>query len=193
MKLESWVFSFAVCGFTCVSANAASVYVTPSHSVEASAGGTTILHVFMDFSDDPTLGGGVDVDLAGPISLQAFTPSAWFAGLDPFFTGYSTSSEIADHDLALWFGDFNGLGGVNEIGTLSLNLLGNGSAQVSLGINTLFGPFFSATDFNQQNVQLIGATLDVGVPAVPLPGAVWLLASSLGAFFGLRRNRPARA
>jgi hypothetical protein len=191
VKLRSLFFSFAVCAFACTGAHAASVYVTPSHSVVPSPGETTVLHLFMDFSDDPTLGGGLDIDLTGPISLQAFTPSAWFDGLDPFFTGYSTEVGVADHELALWFGDFNGLGGVNEIGTLSVNLLGNGSAAVNLGINSLYGPFFSATDFDQQDVQLTGATLDVGVPQVPLPAAAWLLASGVGAFFGMRRTRLA--
>lgn len=166
---------------------AASVYIAPSDSAVSVLDGTTVLHLFMDFSDEITLGGGIDLDIAGPVSLAAFTPSAYFATLDPAFTGFSTAPDVADNDLAIWFGDFSGLSGVNELGTLALNLLGEGTATLDIGINSLYGPFYSAETFDLQDVLLSGATINV--TPVPLPGALWLLMSGLGAIGAFARNR----
>lgn len=171
-------------------AQAASIYLLPSNATVSINETTATLELFMDFTGDPTLGGGIDLDLSGPISLLSFTPSDYFNALntdalgDTDFTGFGTAS--ADADFEIHFGSFAGLSGVNKLGDITVSLDGAGLGTIALAINSLYGDFFS-TQGGLQDVTLAGATLQV----VPVPAAAWFFVSALGVLGGVRLRRAA--
>ncbi|GMW06782.1 MAG: hypothetical protein AMXMBFR8_15790 [Nevskiales bacterium] len=166
-------------------AQAASIYVQPASGTVDLAAGQAVLEIYMDFSSDPTIGGGFDLDISGPASLDSFSPSAWFTTVpDPFLTGFGT--DLADNDLEIHFGDFFGLEGPAKLGDLTLNLSGAGTASVVLSLNSYFSPFFDINN-QEQAVALSGAS--VQIQAVPTPAAAWLLAGGLGFLWHVRERR----
>lgn len=165
-------------------AQSASVFLSPANGTGILFDGTATLELFMDFSDTPTIGGGVDFTVTGVGSLAAFSPSEWFNTVpDPFFTGFSFDPLVADGDLEVHFGSFFGLSGLNKVGDLTINLLGLGEIVVAISINSFFGDFFPTAGLEPMAVELVGATITV----VPVPAAVWLFASGLGLLLGWRR------
>ncbi len=168
--------------FALSTVQAASVSITPTLS-SGNVGHNATLELFMDFTGDPTLGGGIDLALSGPISWVSFTPSAYFSALDSIFTGHGTV--FADADYEIHFGDFLGLGGNNKLGNIVVNLSGAGTGSIDIAINSLSGEFQSATTFAPQTVSLNGAEIQIN--AVPVPAAVWLFGSALGLLGGSRR------
>lgn len=160
---------------------AASVFLTPASVTTNLGAGTVTLELFMDFTGVQTLGGGIDLNATGPITIQSFTPSAYFTGTaDPAFTGFGTAQ--ADADFEIHFGSFSGLTGLNKLGDLTIGLGGLGLANVGLAINSFYGGFVSLTGAAQQ-VTLTGAQINV----VPVPAAVWLFGSAMGLLGWLRR------
>lgn len=170
-------------------AEAASVSLLPASSTVPLSDGTGTLELFMDFTDDPTIGGGIDLALSGPISFNSFTPSAYFSTVpEAGFTGYGAAA--ADADFEIHFGNFAGLSGLNKLGDVRVNLLGTGAGQVAININSAFGDFYS-TGSIKQIVSLNGAQVNV----VPLPATAWLFATGFGLVGGWRRlvGKPRRA
>jgi len=180
MRTLGGLLAFLVVVTISPAVNASSVYLDPASSDVQLSDGTATLSLYMDFSDTLTVGGGIDLSLSGPISFNSFTPTAYFSGLDSFFTGYSTAN--ADGDLEVHFGDFAGLGGVNKLGDLTVNLNGLGTGNIGMNINSLYGDFYD-TSSNLMSVSLQGAQINV----VPLPAAAWLLMSALGLLLPGRR------
>ena len=179
------------CTLALPTVQAASVFITPALQSVPSTDGTATLELFMDFTGDPTIGGGIDLVFSGPISLASFTPSAYFDARDPFFTGFSLDPVAEPGGLAdtlggieIHFGDFGGIDGSNKLGDLTINLLGSGLADIAMNINTTFGDFFD-TGSNPQVVSLNGANITIS--AVPVPAAIWFLASALGLLGGFGR------
>lgn len=171
-------------GATAGTAQAASVFLSPASTSVPLTNGTVTLELFMDFTGTPTIGGGVDFSLSGPLSIVSFSPSSYFTNTaDPAFSGFGTT--FADNDFEVHFGSFSGLSGLNKLGDLTLGLTGLGIGNVNLGINSVFGDFISLSSSVQQ-VQLSGAQVNV----VPVPAAVWLFGGAVGALGWLRR-RPA--
>lgn len=165
----------------------ATIYATPAEQSVSLIDGTAVFELFMDFTDEATLGGSIDLDFSGPISFNSFVPSAWFNTVpEAVYTGFET--ERADGDLMIRFGrNPPGLSGVNSLGTVTVNLLGEGAGILDININSIFGPFVSASTFDVMEVELHGAQLDIVSP-VPLPAAAWLLLSGLGALGVVRRR-----
>ncbi len=178
MKLCKLLPLFATLLFATAS-QAASIYLTPAASTVPVSNGTTTLELFMDFTGESTIGGGIDLALTGPISIASFAPSSYFdTQTDAAFTGFGTAD--ADNDFEIHFGNFAGLSGVNKLGDLTINLLGTGSGEILIGINSLFGQFFD-TSSQPMVVQLDGAQLQI----VPLPAAAWLFLSATGLLGGI--------
>jgi len=152
--------------------HAASLYLQPATSTVPLSAGTATLELYMDFPDTATLGGGIDLDVTGPLSFASFTPSSYFAGLDAFFSSHGTAN--ADADYEIHFGDFAGLSGAHKLGDISVNLLATGPGAINLAINQFYGDFY---DVNSEvmSVALNGAEINV----VPLPAAAWLLLTGL--------------
>lgn len=163
------------------SSNAASLYLLPASSDVQLSAGTTTLELYMDFTGTPTIGGGIDLSLTGPISFASFTPSSYFAGLDSLFSGHGSTN--ADGDYEIHFGDFAGLGGVNKLGDINVNLLAGGSGGIGLAINQFYGQFYD-TNSLPMTVALNGAEVNI----VPLPATVWMLLTGVGSLL-IRRVR----
>lgn len=182
-RIKSTLAVIALSALALPFAEAASVYLTPaSQSVNVNAGSVT-LELYMDFTGSPTIGGGIDLDFQGPLSLGVFTPTSYFTNTaDPFFTGFGTAD--ADNDLEIHFGNFAGLSGVNKLGDLSVNLLATGQGSILMAINSTYGAFQGINSL-PQSVSLVGAEINV----VPLPGGVWLLLTGVGALIGRRISR----
>lgn len=163
---------------------AASIYLTPASSSVPLSAGTTTLELFADFTGEPTIGGGIDLTFSGPTSLNGFTPSAWFTTVpDPAFTGYGQGN--ADGDFEVHFGSFAGVSGLNKLGDLTLNLSDTGLIQVTMGINSFYGPFFGIVGTEPLDVTLSGAEVSV----VPLPASVWLLGTAIAGLAGRRLRK----
>ena len=162
-------------GLSMSASEAASVYLTPASQSASLSSGSVTLELYMDFSGagEQTVGGGVDLDFQGGISMGTFTPTSYFTTTaDPFFTGHGTVD--ADNDYEIHFGNFAGLGGVNKLGDLTVNLLSLGVGTISMAINSAYGNFYS-TSSQLQSVALPGAQINV----VPAPAGIWLLVTGL--------------
>ncbi len=179
----------------CVPAQAVSVYMVTTGSLGVDSdtflaveGATYNIEIWMDFTDDRTLGGGYDV----VFDEAAFDFVSWeSAGLgDPDF---SRIPDVFDGLLeSATVGDFNGLSGPDLIATATfvlvdvsvLSAFGSMTTSATSGIG---GPWQSAVDFICcQEVDFFGVDF---VTPVPLPAAAWLLLGGLGWLGGLRFAR----
>jgi hypothetical protein len=188
-KLKSLLAVAMLAGLSMSAAEAAAVYMEPDSQAgiyDPEVPSTVSFELWMDFTNEPTIGGGIDLDLQGPISMAEFTPSSYFTDTaDPSFTGHGT--ENADNDYQIHFGNFAGLSGVNKLGDITVNLLGSGLGSISLAINTFYGGFFG-TDFLSIDVD-VSDEAAITASAVPAPAGVWLLLTGLA---GLVTRRFAR-
>lgn len=193
-----------------LNASALAVYLSPASSTVDVAQGTTTLELFMDFTGTTSQGGGIVLDISGPLSFASFTPSAYFGSLDTVqvvsqcpgyvagnpatycnpdtydFTGYGTADKPASAEWEVHFGAFAGITGANKIGDITLDLTGVGLGTLALSASGEldFGPF----------VDLLGDPLEVDfigaeVNAVPLPATAWLLPTAVGIAGVWRRRR----
>ena len=151
----------------------------------------------MDFTDDPTLGGGTDIAFDSSILGDdwTFTFDTTFLTLvdnptDPpsGFTQLPTSVESGVVN-NLMFGTFSGVGGNNLVGTLMFNIIGEGTTALTMTQNVIAGPFVSSTTFGAQAVDYLNTSVTTVAP-VPLPAAAWLMLSGLGALVGFCKRKP---
>ncbi|MFK5950981.1 MAG: VPLPA-CTERM sorting domain-containing protein [Methylococcales bacterium] len=149
---------------------------------------TVILDLQMDFSDDPTLGGGVDIFYNGSLLNFVSFEINPALGSDPSFT--RAPDDLGNVLEGLVFGNFNGLSGPESVGTLTFTTLGTGIADFTIAETTdplKGGGFFSAVTLTAQNPTFIGTS--VNISAIPLPAAAWLFASGLLGLAGFSRRR----
>lgn len=183
-KFHTLLAAIAALYLTCGQVQAATISLNPA-SQSVSLGNQISIQLNMDFSGDPTLGGGVDILYNS--SLLSFASFSFDAGLgdDPLL---QRQPDVLPGTLnGLAFGNFDGLSGPSIVGTLIFNTIGAGVANFTLAENVLpAGGFFSAATFDQQAVTYSGAS--VNVTAVPLPAACWLMLSGLGVLGGLRKR-----
>ena len=184
---------------------AASISMVPSF-VAANPGDTVAIDVVMDFSDQPTLGGGFDI-FYDPTALGfvswVFDP-AMLAVSDPTFTrspdncaaGLVGGCTQAGELNGIGFGDFAGLSGPLPVGTVTFTVLDpspvppGGSTFLTMNDNnTPTGPFFDAASFDEIIVDYNGAEVQVGTTVIPVPPSVWLFASGLIGVVGVARRR----
>jgi len=185
------LFPIAIGALLCVlsaAASAVSISLSPLTS-SVPLGNQVSLQLNMDFSADPTLGGGVDITFDNSLlSFASFTFDPTL-GDDP---SLQRQPDVTPGLLTgLGFGNFNGLSGPSVVGTLIFNTLAPGIAQLSLADNASpVGPFYSAHTSNQQTIDYTGASASIS--PVPLPGAVWLLMSGAGLFISVQRKQNSR-
>lgn len=182
------VFPFAIGALLCVlsaAASAVSISLSPLTS-SVPLGNQVSLQLNMDFSADPTLGGGVDITFDNILlSFASFTFNSTL-GDDP---SLQRQPDVTPGLLTgLGFGNFNGLSGPSVVGTLIFNTQAPGIALLSLADNgSPVGPFYSANTSNPQTVNYTGAS--VTISPVPLPGALWLMGSGAGLMCAFGRKR----
>jgi hypothetical protein len=94
-------------------------------------GNQVSLQLNMDFTGDPTVGGGVNILYSS--SLLSFVSFVFNPGLgdDPFF---QRLPDVLNNELnGLAFGNIDGLEGPSVVGTLTFNTVGSGFADLALG------------------------------------------------------------
>jgi hypothetical protein len=145
------------------------------------AGSQATFELWMDFTGDSTLGGGVDVIFdnfinGNQLSFNSYTPEILgdtFLINEPFV---NTNGKSLD---GITFGDVNnGLEGPALVGTLVFDTLVDGNYTLSLIDSIDAGGFFSISG-TPQSPAYTTANLTVTPSAVPLPAAAWLMLSGL--------------
>lgn len=170
--------------------NASTVSITPGSS-SVSGSGTTGFELFMDFPGVTIQGGGVSLNLSGPISTVVFTPTTYMQGLiDEGFAGFGAGVANAGDDFGVYFGAFAGITGANKLGDISVNVTGTGLASIALFQSTDF-PFSALNTGAPFNVTGQGTSV-LNVAAVPAPATAWLLATGIGAVGAWRRRKSKR-
>lgn len=169
---------------------AASISLNP-HSTTVNVGSNFSVDLVMDFSDEATLGGGIDINYNGSMTdFVSFTYDSTFLTMtDPSFTcpgaGACTPIDQPNSVSNIAFGNFMGIGGLFTIGTLEFTALDAGDIFLSTAETTGAGGLFvSASTFGAMDVVFNGTS----VTAVPLPAAAWLFLTGLGVF-GFASNR----
>jgi len=178
-------------GIAATSANALSISALPATQDVLATDGTATIDIVMNF-EEQSIGGGIIIDLSGPIAFVSFAPSAYFNTLnttndDTDFTGFGTANKPADTDFEIHLGNFGGLGGNQVLGTLTVSLTDSGTGVIDLAISPdiFYGGFFSLLA-EEQNVTLNDASIN---SVVPLPTTAWLFATGMGLVGFWRRRR----
>ena len=172
---------------------AASVSLSPQVT-SVNAGDNIAVDILIDFSDEPTLGGGIDVLYdASLVDYVSFSFNSSFESLiDPLMS--CPSAGVCDPVSSVGlleniaFGNFSGLGGSFNIGTLNFDALSAGSALFSTQANSSAGgPFVSANTWDVMPVTFNGAS--VTVSEVPLPAAGWFFLTGLTSLVISKRKK----
>jgi len=147
------------------------------------------LDILMDFTDEPTVGGAIDVFYNESIlSFQSFDFDSTTPGLDPVF---NRLPEVLSGELeGIGFGSFSGLSGPGIVGTLTFQVIGDGSAILNMAItdNNLAGGEFTSVSALGGGEKPKVLSVDFGsteVRVVPVPAAIWLFGSGLFALVGV--------
>ena len=149
--------------------------------------------LLMNFSDDPTVGGGVDIHY-DPAYLEfvRFDFDSDFRG-DPF---YNRQPIVIPGGVlsSLSFGDFNGVS-IGKVGMFTFQALERGTSHITLlsdglpgDLHLVAGRFFSAVSFSEQAVSFSGATVTV----VPEPEIWGMLLAGIGLIGWWARSQRAR-
>ena len=190
MAIKSIIGAVSTCVLLCsASIVHAATLSFSSASVTANVGDLITLDVLMDFTGDPTVGGGTDIFYdASVLSFQGFDFGTTTLSLDTDFN--RTPDGLTNELEGLAFGNFGGLSGPGTIGTLTFQAIAVGDITLSMAVtdNLLAGgDFTSATTFGPQVVSF--GTADVSI--VPVPAAVWLFGSGLIGLVGVARRKKA--
>jgi Tol biopolymer transport system component len=149
---------------------------TPDESVDVTEAFTVDL--FMDFSNDPTLGGGIDIAYDGnAVFFDSFAADPQ-AGADPAFSRAPDVLSVILPGLA--FGEYEGLAGPLRVGTLTFTAQSEGETSLTLSTNSApMGSFYSARTLTEQPVDFFGGTVTVGasgealhITSAPITNAV---------------------
>ena len=184
MNIRSLLFSvFLVLGMMNV-ANAASISLSPA-SVDAMVGDIVALDVIMDFSDVITIGGGFDITSSSDLTFVSWAANP--VG-DP---GFSREPDILDGLLSgIAVGDFSvGITGVQNLGTVSFEVIGGSSVVMGADTGSAAGPFVDFNTFQVIPVDYSGAAQINVLPPVPLPAAAWLFGSALFGLVAVKRKK----
>ncbi len=157
-------------------------------------GSQATFELWMDFTGDATLGGGVDVLFDNftnnnQLSFNSFIPEA--IG-DPSFVSLPALNLTGNALEGITFGSFEGLEGSMLVGTLVFDTLVAGNYSLSLMDNLEAGGFWS-TSGASQTPDYTSASLLVNpvVAQIPTPSTAWLLLAGLtGLSFRTKTDKP---
>ena len=157
--------------------------VDASGAVIAQEGDLLTFELHMDFSDEPILGGGFDInfDAAG---LQFVSYAAADLGTPTFRRTPDVFEGLLESGA---FGEFDGLTGPALVSTMTFRVISSDGIFFIGPDSTegVAGPFVSAVDFQ---TLIVPDFSGVTVRAVPVPAAAWLFASGLLALGRFRRR-----
>lgn len=192
MTIKKVIGAAALMGMM-ASANAASLSLVYTGDADTAADGAILVQsgdsvtfdLIMDFSDDPTIGGGFDInfDSAG-LMFESYVG----AGLGD--ADFGRDPDVEDGRLFSGaFGSFNVLTGPELVATITFTAMGApGDYNVSpSGTTGPGGPFIDGTFINTITPDFNGADVRI----VPVPAAVWFMLSGLGALVGFGRRKAA--
>ena len=172
-------------------ANGSTISITPTQASVVAGNGAATFGLFMDFTGVTIQGGGVSLDLRGPISVGSFTPTAYMQTLiNGGFAGFGTANANPGTDFLVYFGALEGITGANKLGDISVNASGAGLASIGLFESTAF-PFSALNTGAPFNVTGQGTSL-LNVAAVPAPATAWLLATGIGTVGAWRSKKSRR-
>ncbi|WP_262965211.1 VPLPA-CTERM sorting domain-containing protein [Methylobacter psychrophilus] len=178
---NSLLFSLVICISLIGAAQASPSISLIANNPTVTAGSQATFELWMDFTGEPTLGGGVDVVFdnflnGNQLSFNSYTPEALG---DRDLINVPTVSTLGDQLEAITFGDFtNGLEGPALVGTLVFDTLVAGNFTLSL-IDSINAGGFSSMTGTSQFPAYISADLIVTPSAVPVPATAWLMLSGL--------------
>ena len=156
--------------------NASTISLSLNTPGSIQVGDNVSLDLSMDFTSDPTVGGGVNILFGSKLEFVSFTFDPGL-GDDPLLRLNPIVSAPGVLN-GLGFGNFAGLSGPSVVGTLILKAIAPGLADLALETNVLpAGGFFSLTGA-PQTPTLTGTSFNI--QPVPLPGAIWLAISGFG-------------
>lgn len=128
------------------------------------AGDTFTLTLRMDFTSDPTLGGGTDI-MWDPtrLDLVSFDPIPFG---DDEYARPGVIDELVGLIDGFTFGAFDGLAGPADVATITFTALEVGPTSVTMDDDSdgVGGPFVSAITLEVQEVNFVPAMLDILVP-----------------------------
>ena len=189
MHKSKYLAMVALLFFYYTTSHAATLTLTPSANTVA-VGDQLQLDISMDFSDNPTLGGAIDISYDA--SLFDFISFSF----DPAFPtdpGLSSPGNAGNPILSagsiqnIGFGEFfNGLDGPYVVGTLIFSSTQTGIGQFSISENVLpLGGFISLDGLSEIDPEMFGASVAV----VPLPAsALFFISGLLGLMMKVKRK-----
>lgn len=158
-------------------ANASLVYLLPEVQTVA-AGEQVDVELWWDFTDEPALGGGVDIfydpDL---LAFRSFEYNLADPLIDSALTYFDFVGGGGEID-GISTGNFDGIDGPVRVGTASFDTFGLGLAVLSVATsdNPIAGVLFSAETFEPYPdgaIDFLGATVQIGT--ISEPGTLVLL------------------
>lgn len=169
------VFAALLLSASASTAHALSIVLSPANATIA-VGDQVSLDVVIDFTGDPTIGGGMDIAWnALGLTFVSWDFSTSTVNIDPAFSrNPDIFPGLAE---SIGAGNFVGLAETGILGTITLQALVPGTfGVVPSDTNGIAGPWVSATTFQQQNPGYSGAQIEVTNGAqVPGPAALLLL------------------
>lgn len=171
------------------SANAATVSLTPDSEIRI--GEEFSLTLTMDFTDEPTLGGGIDI--AWDPALFSLVSWEVIPFGDPGFSREGDINQEAGYIDGFAFGDFDGLEGPADLAVATFVADQFGLSDIlarpdAFAGSNVAGCFVSLEDFQCQSVSF----QDASVSVVPVPGALWLALGAISVLGGFRRDPRGR-
>lgn len=203
-KFKQYLAAFLLCS-TVSTVQAASLSIQPAGNATGSVlrGSYFQMDVYMDFSDDPTIGGGFDI-LFDP-ALVSYVEGSFLIneGLfsDPALSRDDNLASLAanrvDIDasqgkiIGAAFGDWIGLAGPSLVGSMTFLAENSGLANFALSAteNLAVGNFVSTFTLEEQNVSFTGSS--VHISPIPVPAAFWLMLSGLTGLVAVTRRKAA--
>lgn len=185
----------AITAVSAVMASASANSVGFTQSIYVASAPTIEVTVAYDFSDFAMFGGGLDLVYdSSALEFVSFTQAELASDAQ---AAASPVGLFAKPGLYQGFGVgtfefFNGMTSAGDMGTFVFNLVSSPSLNTPCGellclVPNAINPFVSL-----DGVEVSDLLLDNGISAaaifIPVPAAVWLMLSGLGALFGLARK-----